>query len=87
MGGDVYQWNEATLTIPWFAWRRLGQLLHDLASSSGSGNAPDETSDFGVGFRVASLAVPEPGSITLVVAGGLCLLAYAWRRRQDSVAV
>ncbi len=25
--------------------------------------------------------VPEPGSIVLVVAGGLCLLAYAWRRR------
>ena len=23
---------------------------------------------------------PEPGSITLVVAGGLCLAAYAWRR-------
>ena len=30
----------------------------------------------------AWLCVPEPGSITLVVAGGLCLLAYAWRRRR-----
>jgi hypothetical protein len=32
------------------------------------------------GFRVAS--VPEPGSIALVIAGGLCLAAFAWRRRR-----
>ena len=29
----------------------------------------------------SSEAVPEPGSITLVVSGGLCLLAYVWRGR------
>ena len=37
--------------------------------------------DEDIGFRVASLAVPEPGSIALVVAGGLCLAAFACRRR------
>jgi hypothetical protein len=25
---------------------------------------------------------PEPGTVTLLVAGGLCLLAYAWRKRR-----
>jgi formylglycine-generating enzyme required for sulfatase activity len=34
-----------------------------------------------VGFRVAS--VPEPGSMMMFVAGALCLLAYAWRRRRQ----
>jgi hypothetical protein len=32
-----------------------------------------------LGFRVAS--IPEPGSIVLVVAGELRLLAYVWQRR------
>jgi len=36
-----------------------------------------------VGFRVAcSLAVPEPNSIALLLAGGLCLLGFGWRRRK-----
>jgi formylglycine-generating enzyme required for sulfatase activity len=39
-----------------------------------------------LGFRVASVGVPEPGSIVLLVAGGLCLLAYAWRRRRGARA-
>jgi len=26
--------------------------------------------------------VPEPGTVTLLAAGGLSLLAYAWRRRK-----
>ena len=33
------------------------------------------------GIPWTAIAVPEPGSITLVIAGSLCLVAYAWRRR------
>jgi len=34
------------------------------------------------GFRVAS--VPEPGSISLVIAGWLCLFAYAWQKGRQT---
>ena len=44
------------------------------------GNPASELSD--LGFRVAS--VPEPGSIALLLAGAVSLLAYAWRRRSAS---
>jgi hypothetical protein len=33
-----------------------------------------------LGFRVASVGVPEPGSLALLLAGSISLLAYAWRR-------
>ena len=47
------------------------------------GEGPQTLDNFG--FRVAFVPnadVPEPGSTTLAVTGALCLLAYAWRRRQ-----
>ena len=40
---------------------------------------PDYES-YDVGFRVG--AVPEPGSLALLLVGGLPLIAYGWRRRQ-----
>ena len=83
MGGDVFQWNEANIDN----YRGLrggdwGSYSGDLASSSRTDYAPTNENNVGVGFRVASLAVPEPGSIALVVVGGLCLAAYAWCRRR-----
>jgi formylglycine-generating enzyme len=47
--------------------------LHDESGLFANGHSSS------VGFRVAF--VPEPGSITLLVAGAISLLAYAWRRR------
>jgi formylglycine-generating enzyme required for sulfatase activity len=36
-----------------------------------------------LGFRVAAAGpVPEPASIAILLAGGLCLLGYRWRRRK-----
>ncbi len=34
------------------------------------------------GFAVTTIAVPEPGSLALLLAGAISLLAYAWRRRR-----
>jgi formylglycine-generating enzyme required for sulfatase activity len=83
MGGDVWQWNEANIS-GLERGVRGGSWIYDsdnLAASARGSLHPAAEIDF-MGFRVASSeAVPEPGSITLVVCGGLCLLAYVWRRR------
>jgi len=85
MGGDVWQWNEAITSSLGFTYRgqrggfwNMGYNL--LASYTRGGDSP--VSDFaGTGFRVASLAVPEPDSVALLVAVALGLPAYTWRRR------
>ncbi|MFZ1936535.1 MAG: SUMF1/EgtB/PvdO family nonheme iron enzyme [Thermoguttaceae bacterium] len=82
MGGDVWQWNETAVENS-SRGLRGGSLVNgwgSLASSYRSYYNFPTYEDWGVGFRVAS--VPEPSSISLVIAGGLCLLAYAWRRRR-----
>ena len=81
MGGDVDQWTEtvggiSTLFVSGGDW-----YYHYLGYSStqypSSGNGLE-------GFRVvAAEPVPEPTSIALLLAGGLGLLAYAWRRRRQ----
>jgi formylglycine-generating enzyme required for sulfatase activity len=83
MGGNVYEWNETAYTSSTRDSRggSFGNDANGLASIFENPLSPTNT-DFHLGFRVASLAVPEPGSIALVVAGGLCLLAFAWRRRR-----
>jgi formylglycine-generating enzyme len=81
MGGDVEQWNEAIIND----YRGfLGGCWHfgsDFLNSRARGSASPTSNISIIGFRVASLAVPEPASIILVVTGGLCLMACAWRRR------
>ncbi len=90
MGGDVDHWNEG---FPIVSSRPLrGGDWDDpssaLESSFNYGESPvNGTIQTLVGFRVASdpsgwEPVPEPGSITLVVCGGLSLFAYAWRKRR-----
>jgi formylglycine-generating enzyme required for sulfatase activity len=86
--GNVQQWNETLIAGSYrgkrgggFAFSGSGSNSPYLAASFRSYVNPTEVSD-NLGFRVASSeAVPEPGTITLVVCGGLCLLAYGWRRR------
>jgi formylglycine-generating enzyme required for sulfatase activity len=81
MGGDVWQWNEANINNFYRGSRggAFGYDSYDLASSTRVHYPPDE--DSLVGFRVAE--VPEPGSITLLLAASLGLAGVAvvrWRR-------
>jgi len=85
MGGDVWQWTEDKASNGMYL-RALGGAYcfdpSDMASScGGAGDIPSE-GDNNLGFRIAR--VPEPGSLVLVVVGGLCLLAYAWRWRKGT---
>jgi formylglycine-generating enzyme required for sulfatase activity len=84
MGGDVFQWNEANISD---SFRQLrGGSWDDasatLASSWSNTDLPTLESNDG-GFRIASsVAVPEPGSIALLLA---CAVAFGiWRRRRNA---
>jgi formylglycine-generating enzyme required for sulfatase activity len=79
MGGDVWQWNEATFSgssrgVRGGSWRDSSGFM---ASSSRTIGEPTEEFD-GFGFRVAS--VPEPGSIALLLAGALAFGIWKYRR-------
>jgi formylglycine-generating enzyme required for sulfatase activity len=82
MGGDVWQWNEEdsggdrNIRGGGFASTSL-----QLASTGGFNGGPGTDLEEDVGFRVASIAVPEPSIITLFLASAACLLGYVWRRR------
>ena len=83
MGGDVYQWNEAVFGgvergLRGGCWDSGDVFLRSDAATYGVDFIPTNL-DGGIGFRVAS--IPEPGSVTLLLAGALSLLAYALRRR------
>jgi formylglycine-generating enzyme required for sulfatase activity len=81
MGGDVDQWNEGLPSLSNRGARGGAyNLVWNAPLSKGRGYAPPSSEYFAIGFRVAS--VPEPGSISLLVAGALGLLAYGWRRRR-----
>jgi formylglycine-generating enzyme required for sulfatase activity len=84
MGGDVFQWNEATVTsssrgFRGGAWDYLSYHGDFLPSSARGGNdAPPSTEGFDVGFRV--VYVPEPSSFALLVGAAIIGLIW-WRRR------
>jgi formylglycine-generating enzyme required for sulfatase activity len=79
-GGDVWQYIEAFIDGSSCCLRGGSWISSpsDLASSTRSSSIP-WLQYFDTGFRVAS--VPEPSTITLLLASGACFLAYAWRRR------
>ena len=85
-GGDVWQCNEAMIAssrgLRGGAWDNVSGYV---ASSGRNYYYPAYEGYRDIGFRVASLAVPEPGSIALVIAGWLCLAAYSCRSRPAHV--
>jgi formylglycine-generating enzyme required for sulfatase activity len=87
MGGDVANWTETADTVLPSSWRVTRGcswvgVASDLASSGLQGDEP-EAVDYRIGFRVADVEVPEPGSIAMLVTAAVSLLAYAWRKRRQ----
>jgi formylglycine-generating enzyme len=91
MGGDVFQWNEAMSVLFGSSGGGLrggswSTYSNSLASSGRVyGDYPTYESGF-IGFRVASVGVPEPSTIAILMAGAVVVLAYAWRRRPRLVS-
>jgi formylglycine-generating enzyme required for sulfatase activity len=85
MGGNLWQWNEAIVDGNTRGLRGGDCHLNSdrLASSFRDYNSPPADGWSTVTIRVAS--VPEPGSIAMLLAGVISLLAYAWRRTGDNL--
>ena len=81
--GNVFQWTEAisgnSRTLRGGSWEGYSSSL----SSSYTNNISPSQSSYDLGFRVAA-AVPEPGSLLLLVMGGAGLLFFSARRRKFS---
>jgi len=87
MGGDVFQWNDLNPDVSSSSRGMRGANWDNfdsnyLASSTRFDHAPSNKTDT-LGFRVASSeAVPEPGSLTLLLA---CAVAFGiWRQRRNA---
>ena len=85
MGGDVWEWNEANISGSFRGLRggSWGSYSISLASSFRGSDYPAFENYYFIGFRVASsVAVPEPGSITLLLA---CAVVFGiWRQRRNA---
>jgi formylglycine-generating enzyme len=78
--GNVWEWNDTLIGSSrgnrggsWFDYSNF------IAASLRDSDSPSSENRV-VGFRVAS--VPEPGSIVIMLAAAISLLAYAWHRRR-----
>ena len=84
MGGDLWQWTETAFNSE-SCFTEGGSRAdggQNLSSPYRNYYAP-AYSNSEIGFRVAS-SVPEPGSVALLLAGGVCLVVFAWRRRRQA---
>ncbi len=84
MGGDVWQWDETAISgsfrgVRGGSWYSPSEYL---ASSSRIYDSPVQELDIAYGIRVAaSVAVPEPASIALLLAGAVALGIWRLRRK------
>ena len=85
--GNVKEWNEAVVETGDFRWRGLrgGSCADEsdaLLAAFRSYSYPTDESTSLIGFRVASVAVPEPGSLAMLA--GIALTALLFRKRKHA---
>jgi formylglycine-generating enzyme required for sulfatase activity len=81
--GDVYQWNEANLVDTYRGIRggSFGVHAYVLAATGRRYDDPTDQND-NIGFRIASVAVPEPGSLALVFS--CALMTWYWKKHSNA---
>jgi formylglycine-generating enzyme required for sulfatase activity len=86
--GNVFQWNDLDGLASSGSYRGLrggpwSDVAFDLSSSFRNTSAPSYEGVGGVGFRLASpVAVPEPSTWVMGLAGIACGGWQMWRRRR-----
>ncbi len=81
-GGNVWEWNEALISGSFWGLRGGSIFFHSgslLASFRINRYYLPTGEDLFIGFRVASLSVPEPSTGVLAIAG--CGILLRWRKR------
>jgi probable HAF family extracellular repeat protein len=82
MGGDLNQWDEAIVGAGRVARGGNWNASIFLLAANWRGQGLPTGASGAIGFRVASsVPVPEPASVALLVAGGVYLPGYRWRKR------
>jgi formylglycine-generating enzyme len=76
-GGNVYEYADSPYGMHGGSFAHNADYL--LASNTQYGN-PSDQDDY-IGFRMARVGVPEPGTLAMLLAGIISLLGYASRRR------
>ena len=86
-GGNVIEWNE-TLAEPFRRGIRGGgwQFVSDILRPVYGGGILSTAEDRVIGFRLATIAIPEPNTILLLVTGAICLIPIR-RRKWNSQCV
>jgi hypothetical protein len=80
MNGDVWQWNEALIGGDrGLRGGSFSSLDSSYLSSSGQDELDPALELFFLGFRVASVPTPEPGTGVLAIIG--CGVILWWRKR------
>jgi hypothetical protein len=87
MSGNVFEWNDLTGAADSSRGRRGGTYINNasfLSSSTRAAIAPSGEG-FNVGFRLASpVAVPEPSTYAMALAGLVCGGYSLFRRRKQA---
>ena len=87
LGADTTDWNSwISGILPYSGQYRLNILAHTLTQSPPQQSPPSPCfADAGTNIYIDNVRlVPEPGTITLLIAFGLCLAACAYRRSKRS---
>lgn len=80
-GGNVFEWNESVLgSSRGIRGGTFGQSSNNLQSTIPGGSNPANEA-MGIGFRVATVAVPEPATSAMAIVGGLLMLLCTRRRK------